>query len=102
MASLDNVVQQLREECNQAQLQVEKLQKAISVIEGLEGRSDRGAVNGARRPKRTLSAAARRRIAEAQRARWAKLRKPPQSAASTAKSGAGARIPAKRRLSPEG
>jgi hypothetical protein len=102
MASLDNVVQQLRESRNQAQLQVEKLQKAISVIEGLEGRRDRGAINGARRPKRTLSAAARRRIAEAQRARWAKLRKPPQPAASTAKSSVSARTPAKRRLSPEG
>jgi hypothetical protein len=34
MANLDDVLQQLREEHKQAQLQVEKLNEAISVIEG--------------------------------------------------------------------
>jgi len=98
MASLKDVLRELRQEHNQAQLQVDKLGKAISLIEGLAGGSVAVAVNGNRR-KRTMSAAGRRRIAEAQRARWAKLRKPPKPAV-TAKSTAP--TPARRKLSPEG
>ena len=37
MANLDNALQQLRAERKQAQLQVEKFDKAISVIESLNG-----------------------------------------------------------------
>ena len=96
MASLDNVLLQLREERDQTQSEIEKLQSAISTIEDLVGRvsGDNGA-----RPRKKMSAAGRRRIAQAQRARWAKLRKPPQPAV-TAKSIAP--TPAKRRLSPAG
>src|SRR5436305_11814762 len=98
MANLDNVLQQLRQEHNQAQSQIEKLKEAISVIEGLAGRSTGAAANGTR-PKRTKSAVARRRIARAQKARWAKLRKEPRpiSAAKSTRT-----TPAKRGLSPEG
>jgi hypothetical protein len=71
MANLDNALQQLRAERKQAQLQVEKFDQAISVIESLNG-------SGAR-PTRTVSAASRRRMARAQKTRWAKLRKPQQS-----------------------
>lgn len=54
-----------------AQLKAEraKLDKAIAVLSGLDGRS-----SGARGGRRKLSAAARARIAAAQRARWAKLK----------------------------
>src|SRR5437868_12564311 len=97
MANLDNVLQQLRQEHNQAQSQVDKLKEAISVIEGLSGRM-RAAANGTR-PRRTMSAAARRRIARAQKARWAKLWEEPRPI-SEAKSMR--TTPAKRRLSPEG
>ena len=76
MANLDNALQQLRAERKQAQLQVEKFDKAISVIESLNGS---GAVRKSTRPTRTVSAASRRRMARAQKARWAKLRKPQQS-----------------------
>ncbi len=76
MANLDNALQQLRAERKQAQLQVEKLDQAISVIESLNGP---GAVRKSTRPTRTVSAASRRRMARAQKARWAKLRKPQQS-----------------------
>jgi|SRR5215467_3130489 len=97
MPSLDNVLQQLRQEHNQAQSDVQKLEKAIATIEGLRGRS-LVAVNGTR-GKRRMSAAARRRIAQAQRARWAKFRKPPKPAATTKATG---RRAAKRTLSPAG
>jgi hypothetical protein len=102
MASLNDVLRELRQEHNQAQLQVEKLDKAISAIEGLAGGSVAVAANGTR-PQRRMSAAGRRRIAEAQRARWAKLRKPSQPAVS-AKSAvsSSAATPAKRKLSPAG
>ena len=76
MANLDNALQQLRAERKQAQLQVEKFDQAISVIESLNGS---GAVRKSTRPTRTVSAASRRRMARAQKARWAKLRKPQQS-----------------------
>ena len=98
MPSLDNVLQQLRQEHNRAQSDVQKLEKAIATIEGLGGRSSTVAVNSTR-GKRRMSVAARKRIAEAQRARWAKFRKPPQPAATTK---ATSRRAAKRTLSPEG
>ena len=81
MTTFDNVLQQLRTEQKQAQAAVEKLQKAISAIEGLNGNA--GLSSNGTRPRRTISAAARKRIAEAQRARWAKFRK--QSPAVNAK-----------------
>ena len=74
MTTFDNVLQQLRSEHKQAQTAVEKLQQAISTIEGLNGNSAGTSLNGTR-PKKTLSAAARRKIAQAQRARWAKFKK---------------------------
>lgn len=54
-----------------AQLKAEraKLDKAIAVLSGLNGRSS------GRGGKRRMSAAARERIAAAQRARWAKFKK---------------------------
>ena len=69
MANLTNALQELREERKQAQLHVEKLDQAISVIESLNGS---GASRNATRPTRIISAASRRKMALAQRARWAK------------------------------
>src|SRR5690242_12795134 len=89
MANLNDVLQQLRQERKQAQDAVEKLQQAISTIENLNGNSAAATVSGAR-PRRTMSAAARRRIAQAQRARWAKVRKQsPQANAKNSNSGSG-------------
>jgi hypothetical protein len=71
MTSLDAVLQQLREERTQAQSQLQRLDQAISVLEGSgEGGSGRTRRSG----RRTMSAEARRRIAEAQRRRWAKVK----------------------------
>jgi hypothetical protein len=74
MTNLTNALQQLREERKQAQSQLEKLTSAISVVEDLVGRN--GAIISSRRAgkSRIVSAAARRRMAAAQRARWAKVR----------------------------
>lgn len=73
MANLENALHQLRQERKQAQSEVEKLDSAIVVLEGLVGRNSTAPRRGARRG-RIVSAAARRRMAEAQRARWARAR----------------------------
>lgn len=76
MSNLANVVQQLKKERAQAQRTIEQLDgalKALGSLGGLRGRG--GRVGRAQTPgmkRRTMSAAARKRIAAAQRARWAK------------------------------
>jgi hypothetical protein len=69
MANLENALQELRTERKQAQLQVQKLDQAISVIESLNGS---GTSPDSNQPKRIISAASRRKMALAQRARWAR------------------------------
>jgi hypothetical protein len=67
--NLAGVVSQLRSER-------ERLTKELSRVDGaLKAISDLTGTNGARRPRRALSPAARRRIVAAQKARWAKWRK---------------------------
>jgi hypothetical protein len=68
MANLAGVLKELKQERG-------VLDHAIEVIGKLVGRNRTDAVTEESRPKRTLSAAARRKIAAAQRARWAKLRR---------------------------
>ena len=84
MTTFDNVLQQLRSEHKQAQAAVGKLEQAISAIEGLNDNHGGTTLNGTR-PKKTISAAARRRIAQAQRARWAKFKKQSPAATNGAK-----------------
>jgi hypothetical protein len=62
MADLGAVVEQLKAERA-------KLDRAIEALSGIAGKSGKG-----RGGKRTLSVAARARIAEAQRKRWAKVK----------------------------
>ena len=71
MASLTNALQQLRAERQVAQLHVEKLDQAISVIESLNGS---GTSRSTFQPERIISAASRRKMAQAQRARWARVK----------------------------
>jgi len=94
MGNLSGALQQLRAERKQTQLQVEKLDQAISVIESLNGS---GPIAKANEPTRVISAASRRRMAQAQRARWAKARKESQPVSATAKTTASA--PVKRTMS---
>ena len=68
MANLNKVVSSLRSEYSRLQQEMERVGKALSAL---------GNLNGAKlkRGKRVLSKDARERIAEAQRQRWAKVRK---------------------------
>jgi hypothetical protein len=78
MANLTGALSQLREQRRTAQRQVDKLDEAIAAIEGLVGKSG---ASGASPRKRILSAAGRRRIALAQKARWAKFKAQQRKAA---------------------
>jgi hypothetical protein len=72
MANLTNALQELRAERSRAQLHLEKLDQAISVIESLNGSGRSGNTTQA---KRIISAASRRKMALAQKARWARAGK---------------------------
>jgi hypothetical protein len=67
MTNLSSVVSQLRDERTQVQGQLERLDQAISLLGNLSNgsRSTRGG-------RRNMSPSARKRIADAQKARWAK------------------------------
>lgn len=67
MTNLAGVVQQLREERDQAARVIECLDVALAVLNG-------GSYGKRAGHRRHLSVAGRRRIVAAQRARWAKLR----------------------------
>jgi hypothetical protein len=62
MANLDDIIQQLQAERG-------RIDAAIKVLQGI------GAGPGKQGKRRTMSAAGRARIAAAQRARWAKIRR---------------------------
>jgi hypothetical protein len=76
MSNLAHVVRQLKQERDQAQRRIEQLDEALKALSGigiLRGRVGRVALaNAPGGKRRTMSAAARKRIAAAQRARWAK------------------------------
>jgi hypothetical protein len=75
MTNIAQAINRLREERRDAQNQVQKLGEAISVLEKLTRTS--GSTMHAtpiNRVKRVLSAAGRRKISLAQKARWAKIR----------------------------
>ncbi len=85
MTNLASALQQLRAERKEVQGQMEKLEKAIAAIEGLV--SGPVALNGVR-SGRAISAASRKRMARAQRERWAKLRKESQASTNSGKKAA--------------
>jgi hypothetical protein len=80
MANLAETVKDLVQERSRMAGQIKKLDKAISVLRKLDGSGPSGARKsvGTRRP---MSAAARRKIAAAQRARWAKWKAAKKKAA---------------------
>ena len=75
MANLGQVLKQLQGERSRAQKKVERLDEAVAAFQKLVGTKSRGATRKGPRARRKLSAATRRKIARAQKARWAKLRK---------------------------
>jgi hypothetical protein len=95
MGNLTNALQELRAERKQAQTRVENLDQAISVIESLNGLGTFGKAN---QPTRIISAASRRKMAQAQRSRWARARKESQPVVAMAKTTNSA--PVKRTMSP--
>ena len=92
MGNLSSALQQLRAERKQVQLHVEKLDTAISAIESLNG----SGTFATKQPTRIISAASRRKMAQAQRARWAKARKESQPTEPAKTTGS---APAKRTMS---
>ena len=89
MGNLNNVLQELRAERKQAQSHVEKLDQAILVIESLNGS---GTVRQANPPTRIISAASRRKMARAQKARWVRARKESQPVVAIVKTTASAPV----------
>ena len=92
MSNLQNALQELREKRRRDQIEIEKLDQVIAGIESLNGT---GASHKTARTTRVVSAASRRKMALAQKARWASIRKQPQSVAGNGATSA----PAKRTLS---
>ena len=75
MTNIGKALTRLREERRDAQNQVQKLGEAIAVLEKLtRGSAITLTAGSPHRAKRVLSAAGRRRISLAQKARWAKVR----------------------------
>jgi hypothetical protein len=75
MTNIARALDRLREERRDAQKQVQQLGEAISVLEKLTRGGGLSIHKGSsHRTKRVLSAAGRRRISLAQKARWAKVR----------------------------
>jgi hypothetical protein len=76
MQNLSRVIHDLQQESKRLRSQLTGIEGAIAALKGLTTK------NGATRTARTMSAAARKRIAAAQRARWAKWKKANKSAKS--------------------
>jgi len=73
MVNLAQVIKDLRAERSRAEKEVDRLEKALDALQKL-GNPGPGEHRNETRTRRKLSAAARRRISRAQKARWAKLR----------------------------
>ena len=85
MVNVSGIVKQLKKERDRVERQLSGLNAALSAFVG---------VYGGAKPKGTMSVAARKRIAEAQRRRWAKQKAGSRSAEQNAGS-----QPAKRTIS---
>ena len=68
MTNLNKVVASLRDEHSRLEKEMERVRKALNALGHAGGNKFKGV-------KRVLSKEARERIAEAQRRRWAKVRK---------------------------
>lgn len=81
MTNIAKAIDRLREERRDAQNQVQKLGEAIAVLERLTRGGGATTLTGSsRHGRRVLSAAGRRRISLAQKARWAKMRQTKKAA----------------------
>ena len=72
MTNLSQILKHLEKQRNQVRTELGRLDAAISALRGMNQRTSATGIRGfSSRPRRTLSAAARKKIAAAQRARWA-------------------------------
>jgi hypothetical protein len=94
MSNLENALKELREKRSKTRIEIEKLDQIISGIESLNGTA---VLHQPTQPIRIVSAASRRKMALAQKARWASVRKQSQPAAAVAKTTSS--TPAKRTMS---
>jgi hypothetical protein len=94
MSNLENALKELREKRSKAQIEIEKLDQ---IIFGIESLNRLGVPHKSTQPSRIISAASRRKMALAQKARWASVRKQSQPALGSAKTTSSA--PAKRTMS---
>ena len=75
MTNLTGVVRQLQKERQRVHGEMERLDAALAALGSLGAVDGRSKGSPAPRTRRPMSAAARRKIAAAQRARWAKWKK---------------------------
>ena len=68
MANLSKVLHELQREQKRVEAELQRINHAINALRGLGSNGQRGTTTG----RRNLSPAARKRIAQAQKARWAK------------------------------
>ena len=94
MSNLENALKELREKRSKARTEIETLDQIITGIESLNGTA---VLHKPSQPIRIISAASRRKMALAQRKRWASVRKQSQPAVGSAKTTDA--IPAKRTMS---
>jgi hypothetical protein len=73
MSELGAVVEQLQRRRSDLAIEMKQLDQAITALSKVSGGGN-SQKHSSQGPKRILSAAARRKIAAAQRARWAKVR----------------------------
>ena len=73
MPNVQSVLNELRNQRRRTQAELRRLDRAIAALRPLK--SGNPSSERRHKTKRKLSAAARRRISAAQRARWAKLKK---------------------------
>jgi hypothetical protein len=97
MSNLDNALRELREKRSHAQIEIDKLDQIISGIESLNG-TGAAVPSKTAQPKRIISAASRRKMALAQKARWAGQSKKAQLTLARSTGSA----PAKRKISAAG
>src|SRR6266849_4786435 len=86
LKGLQSVVSQLRGERTNLANQLRHVDAALSVLGKLDGGSNH---TNRSQPKRIISAASRRKMATAQKARWAKARNGSQPAGAAAKTTSG-------------
>ena len=75
MTKLTGVIQQLRKEKQRVHVEMARLDAALAALGSLGGLKGKARRSHAPKVRRPMSAAARKKIAAAQRARWAKWKK---------------------------